>query len=88
MAAATLVLDCGYLREPGIVTLDRLLRLQLALKQQRRRLVLRNAGDPLLELVDFAGLAGVLCVEPGWESEEREQPGGVEEEGELDDPAL
>jgi len=46
---------------------------------------LQNATD---ELVAFAGLADVLRLEAGGQPEEREERLGVEEERELDDPAL
>jgi hypothetical protein len=36
----------------------------------------------------FAGLDAVLRVEPGREAEEGEDPVGVEEESQLDDPAV
>jgi hypothetical protein len=49
---------------------------------------LRNADDALLDLIAFAGLAEVLGVEVERQSEEGEQPRGVEEEDQLGDPPL
>jgi hypothetical protein len=64
---------------------------RLALEERRRGRVFRLADAPaeLRGLLVLTGLDGVLLgVEPGREPEEREERVGVEEEGELDDPAL
>jgi ABC-type transporter Mla MlaB component len=88
MARTTQILDCGFLREPDLATMDCLARQQLACRREGRELRLRHASTELRELIDLAGLGGVLCVEPLGQAEEREEPRGVEEEGKLDDPAL
>lgn len=87
MAIRTLVLDCGPLENPDGETVDRIARLQLAVRRRGLDLRLRNATDPLLELIGLVGLEGVLRVESGWQSEEREQSCRVEEERELRDPS-
>ena len=46
--------------EPDAVTVDALARLQLAAHRQGCRVLLRNASDGLLELVEFMGLTDVL----------------------------
>ena len=64
---------------------------RLALAERRRGRVLRLGGIPaeLQDLLVLTGLDGVLLgVEPGRETEEREERDGVEEERELDDPPL
>jgi len=86
MGRTTFVLDCSALPEADGGQLDGLARLYLSLRRRRCELQLANAGDGLLGLIDFAGLAGVLGVEAGGEAEEREESSGVEEEGELGDP--
>jgi len=86
MGRTTFVLDCSALPEADGGQLDGLARLHLSLRRRRCELQLANAGDGLLDLIDFAGLAGVLGVEAGGEAEEREESSGVEEEGELGDP--
>jgi hypothetical protein len=86
MAIRALVLDCGSLVNPDCATIDRIARLQLAARRCGLELQLTNAKEPLLELIGLAGLAGVLRVEPGRQSEERKQLRCVEEEGQLDDP--
>ena len=64
---------------------------RLALEERRRGRVFRLARVPgeLRELLVLTGLEGVLLgVEPCRKPEEREERGGVEEEGELGDPPL
>jgi hypothetical protein len=86
MATRALVLDCSALLTPDCATIDRIARLQLEVRRCGLELKLRNANPPLLELVDLAGLMGVLRVEPGRKSEEREHPCCIEEERQVDDP--
>ncbi|MGZ6729320.1 MAG: hypothetical protein ACXVFC_08445 [Gaiellaceae bacterium] len=73
--------------EPDAATLDLLARLQLSARRLGIEVLLLDATPELRELVAFAGLTGVLLFEPGREAEQREEPLGVEEEGQLDDPA-
>lgn len=69
--------------------MDSLARLALAERRAGRVFRLTEASAELRELLVLTGLDGVLLgVEPGREAEEREQRVGVEEERELDDPAL
>jgi len=85
MAVRGFVLDCGSLESPDCATIDEIARLQLAARRCGLELRLRNANDSLLDLIGFAGLAGVLRLEPGWQTEQRKEPRRVKEEGELDD---
>ena len=55
--------------EPDAVTVDALARLQLAASRRGRRVTLRNASAPLLELVAFMGLSDVCA-----EGEEERRP--------------
>ena len=87
MAIRAFVLDCGPLDKPDCATIDRIARLQLAARRCGCELRLRSPNEPLLELIGLVGLAGVLRLEPGRQAEKREQPCGVEEESELDDPS-
>jgi hypothetical protein len=87
MGTRALVLDCGALENPDCATIDGIARLQLEIRRWGFELQLRNANEPLLELIGLAGLASVLGVEPGRQSEEWEQLRCVEEEGQLDDPS-
>ena len=69
-------------------TVNLLARMHLAAKRRGAMLRVRHASDGLLELIDFIGLSDVLCVELQRQSEQREEALGVEEERELDDPAV
>jgi hypothetical protein len=86
MATRALVVDCCALVSPDCGTIHRLARLQLAVRRCGFELQLKNANDPLLELIDLIGLADVLCVESGRQPEEREHLCCVEEERQVDDP--
>ncbi len=81
-------LDCGPLKAPTATTINRIARLQLAALRCGCELELRNADPSLLELIDFVGLGEVLRIESRRQAEEREQPGSIEEEGELADPSV
>jgi hypothetical protein len=81
-------LDCGPLRAPTATTIDRLARLELSMRRCGCALELSNADPSLLELIGFCGLSEVLRIESGREAEQGKEPGGVEEECELDDPSV
>jgi hypothetical protein len=83
-----LVCDVSALGSPDAETIDLLARLQLAACRHDRTLRFLHASPALRDLIGFAGLDAVLCVEPGREAEERENAVGVEEERQLDDPAV
>jgi anti-anti-sigma regulatory factor len=83
----TLVCDVRAL-PPDAAALDVLARLRLAARQAGLELRLCNASSDLRELVAFAGLEEVLRLELEREPEQREERLRVEEEGQLDDPAL
>ncbi|HEU5362364.1 MAG TPA: hypothetical protein VFU56_03435 [Gaiellaceae bacterium] len=72
----------------GLEIVDALARLQLAARRGGYRIEVSNAPDELVELVELAGLREVLGVEPRRQPEQREERLGVEEERELDDPAV
>ena len=67
---------------------DALARLKLAATRVGLELRLRHASAELRCLISFTGLDEVLRVEPERQVEEREQRLGVEEEGQLGDPAV
>ena len=83
-----LVCDLSTLGSADAETIDLLARLQLAARRHGRTLRLLDASPALVDLIAFVGLDAVLCVEPRREAEEGEEALGVEEEGELDDPAV
>jgi STAS domain-containing protein len=85
MAATPVIVDCAHVGEPDMGVVERLARLGLGARRRGRELLLRGASDGLLDLVRFAGLDGVLRVEVKRQPEEREEPGGVQEERDLGD---
>ena len=82
--------DVGHLANPDLRTVAVLARAQLNARRRGTRLRFRNASPALRELIAFAGLEEVLPLVGRLrrEPEEREEPVGVEEEGELGDPAV
>jgi STAS domain len=83
-----LVCDLSALGKADLETIDLLARLQLAARRHGRTIRFLHASPALHVLIAFAGLEAVLRVEPGRETEERKDPVGVEEERQLDDPAV
>jgi len=69
-------------------TVESLARLQLAARRCGLELRLTDVPAELEELITFIGLAEALGLEPRGQAEEREERVGIEEEGELDDPAV
>ena len=71
--------------KPDLRTIDALARLQLAARRLGLDACILRPSLELEELIAFAGLAGVLRVEPQRQAEQREERLGVEEEGQLGD---
>ena len=75
-----------------MATVNALARLALTARRLGRRVRLRHASPELTELLAYVGLAEVIpcaqpsCLEASGQSEEREEPGGVEEESDPADP--
>lgn len=89
MGTGTVILDCACVGEPDIATIERIARLQVAMRRRGFELRLRGAGAALVDLIAFSGLAGVLCCcEMQGQVEQREQPRRVEEEGDLRNPPV
>ena len=80
--------DLSALADVDAGAVDALARLQLTARRSGACLRMRNAPPALLELADFMGLSEVLCVEPGGQTEEREDRVGVEEERQLGDASV
>jgi len=83
-----LVCDMGGVASPDLATVEALCRFRLALADQGYAIELRNASPGLRELLLLCGLDGVLPFVDQGQAEEREQPVGVEEEIQPDDPTL
>lgn len=74
------VLNCARIA-PCIEAVDYIAVLQLGLKRAGYELRLANVRDDLRELLELCPLG----VEMERQAEQREEPGGVEEEGDLGD---
>jgi hypothetical protein len=77
----------GHIRAADLATVDALARAQLSARRRGIRLRFTNAPPALRELAAFVGLEDVLLGRNGRQSEQGEQPLGVEERVEPDDPA-
>jgi hypothetical protein len=71
-----------------IGTANALARAHVNARRLGSRLHVVNASPELQELIAFLGLADVLLGRAERQPEEREQPFGVEEGREADDPAV
>ena len=86
MEGVTVVIDCSALPKADIEQVEAIAHLHVDLRRRRCELRLVNVSPRLRELIEFAGLARVLWIEPGRQSEQREDAGRVEEERDLGDP--
>ena len=92
--ADQLVCDAGAIVTPDAVAVDALARLQLTARRSGRELRVRRASRELQDLVAFMGLGGVVPLsagsglEPGRQTEEREQRVRVKEKRDPADPAI
>lgn len=87
--------DAAALADVDLDTVAALAQLALIARRMGCRLVVRRASAELVALLDLAGLAGsrsgpdgALVIEVAGQAELREEPLGVEEEGEPDDRAV
>ena len=80
--------DCDVRHVPcaNLATVGALARASLNAWRHGERLCVVNASPELQELIAFAGLEQALLGGRGRQPEEREQPLGVEERREADDP--
>ncbi len=92
--AGLVVCDVAGVEDPDLGTVDVLARLQLTARREGSLVCLRHATLELRELLALAGLRDVvpcseeLRVEAKRQTEEGEQPGGVEKEGDPADPIV
>jgi anti-anti-sigma regulatory factor len=90
MATGTVILNCARIKNPSVAAIDYLARLKLGLRRGDCEMCLANCSEELKQLIELAGLAGVLAAPLGvqveGQSEEREKLRRIEEEGELADP--
>jgi len=73
---------------PDAVSVDALARLQLAARRRGQQILLRDVSNEMRALIAFCGLREALGIEMQGQAEEGEERVRVEEERQLDDPAL
>jgi hypothetical protein len=71
-----------------VASVDSIARVQLVARRLGLEIRLHHASADLRGLIDFLGLLDALGVEVERQAEQREQGLRVEEERELDDPAV
>jgi anti-anti-sigma regulatory factor len=81
------LVGCLGAHPADLALVDALARLQLAARRHGLSVRIRDASDDLRALIELAGLAGVLAIEPRRQSELREEL-GVEEVLQRPDPPL
>jgi anti-anti-sigma regulatory factor len=86
MTAGTVILNCAQL-DSSVAAVDHIARLRLCMRRGGYQLCLANVSEELRRVIQLAGLEACLGVEVQRQPEEREQPRGVEEEGDLPDPS-
>ena len=80
--------DLRHFRHADLRTVDAVARAHVNARRLGTRLRIVSPSPELRELIAFAGLGDVLLGRGEWQSEEREQPLGVEERGEAGDPPV
>lgn len=85
---AEVPLDVGTLTAPDLVSVDALARMQLTARRRGHDLVLRAPGRLLTLLLTATGLGTELGLPPERQTEQGEEPGGVQEDVEPGDPAV
>ena len=88
MAPEVSVLCDVRLLPADLAAVNALARLQLAARRHGSMLLLAGASDSLRALIDLLGLADALPGVLERQAEQREDRLRVEEEAELDDPAV
>ena len=78
--------DVAAIGAPDLATVEGLARVELAARRHGSDVRLRGASVELLELLALCGLPLEHAPESEWEAEEREEPGGVQEERDPGDP--
>ena len=84
--AAPLLCDVAACTTPDLGIIEALARLELTVRRGGGLMALRGASEELLDLLAWCGLPPPLLVEAERQTEEREEPGRVEEEGDPRDP--
>ena len=89
-----IICDVGMLSQVDATMVNALARLQLTARRSGRRLWVRHASRDLADLLELMGLSDVVPLESALafqlqgQSEEREEPCGIEEEADPGDPTV
>ena len=86
MATDTVILNCARM-DPTVAAVGHIARLQLGMRRGGYTVRVANVSDELKRVIELTGLLDCLGVEVQGQVEQWEEPGGVEEEGDLPDPA-
>ena len=86
--ASVLVCDVGAADRADLALVEALARVLLTARRLGCTVRLRRASVELVDLVGLVGLRAELPVEVQRQAEEREEPGGVEEEGDPRDAPI
>ena len=77
--------SCARIQTPGVGVIEQLARMQLCARQHGHEVCFTDASEELVALIELVGLGEVLRVEVRRKTEQREEPGGVEEECDVGD---
>ena len=80
--------DVSHVRRADLATVDALARASVNARRLGARIRFTNASPALQELIAFVGLGEVLLGGAERQAEQREEPVGVEERVESDDPTV
>jgi anti-anti-sigma regulatory factor len=80
--------DVAHVARADLATVGALARASVNARRVGARLRVVNASPELRELIAFAGLGEALLGRRQRQTEEREEPLGVQERGEADDPSV
>ena len=85
--AAPVLCDVAACAAPDLGIVEVVARLELTVRRAGGRMALRGASAELLDLLVWCGLPPPSVVESEGQAEEREEPGGVQEERDPRDSA-
>ena len=76
-------LDCAQLQAQDARLVNAVARCYLNARRNGAMARLENLDPDMMDLIRLCGLAGVLGLEPRRQAEQREEPLGIEEEGDV-----
>ena len=79
-------LDCAQMHAQDARLVNAVARCYLNARRNGATVRLENLDPAMRELIRLCGLEEVLGIESGGKAEERKEPLGIEEEGDVGDP--